>query len=350
MDKAKKKSGVSGYYALIGLNAIALIVVVLLFSFSVITLLAFLISLTCISFLMFVSIYVALKNKKKKIKQINLNKEKIIITDQDIINLYGSAGIPIIRDEDGKIKNIFNLLGMEMTYDEYGNRLKTIYEMLGIVPRFTKDGKEIPTFMVIKNKVKGFIKPEKNTGVLTRILTEEQKEELLLRQMLEQKLKESEQNGDTKKVKVIQKVINQKKKEKAKETPKKTDGFIIIKPNTNMPKVSSPKLGVIKANGNFVFDIIDMLKSQNSISIKKQENVSISPSKEDKKDKEKDLGFSIQTDKSKDVSQQNPVSETVSAIPNDDKNFIYGRRLKFKKIDSSIKNDKSGTPVIERGQ
>lgn len=333
MDKTQK-NGYKKYYYLFAIEAIVLIIAIVLFVFSVISLLTFLISLVFDSLIFMVSLYVVIKKKKKNVKKINSNKEKIIITDQDIIALYGSVGIPIIRDEEGKIKDIFNLLGLEMTFDEYGNRLKTIYELLGIIPRFTKDGKEIPTFMVIKNRVKGFIKPKEKTGILTRTLTEEQKEELLLKQMLEQKLKESEEKGDDKKAKVIKKVIDQKKKEKEKSNPPKKDGFIIIKPNVKSIKSSSSKFGQIKSNGNFIYDFYLMTKASG-----KYQPLSIGSEsfKPDEKDKPKTQGFSTKVETPETQQVQTTITQSVNNnVHKNNSGFIYGLK-RTKKIESEIK-------------
>jgi len=245
MNKTKRPKFIS-YYVLMFILGFSIIGEIILFSTKTISLIAFLISLAISAIMFTVTIISFIVNKKKIILKVNLLGEKIIITDRDIIDLYNRAGIPVIYDEEGKIKNIFELLGLKVLYDENGNRIATIYEQLGIVPRFKKDGKEVPTFLVIKNRVNGLIKPAKGTGSLKRLLTDAQKEELLLRKMLEQKLEESEKNGDVKKAKVIKKVIQQKKKES--ESSSKKSGYTKtakpVKPSS-LPKVGDSKYKLV---------------------------------------------------------------------------------------------------------
>jgi len=245
MNKTKRPKFIS-YYVLMFILGFSIIGEIILFSTKTISLIAFLISLAISAIMFTVTIISFIVNKKKIILKVNLLGEIIIITDRDIIDLYNRAGIPVIYDEEGKIKNIFELLGLKVLYDENGNRIATIYEQLGIVPRFKKDGKEVPTFLVIKNRVNGLIKPAKGTGSLKRLLTDAQKEELLLRKMLEQKLEESEKNGDVKKAKVIKKVIQQKKKES--ESSSKKSGYTKtakpVKPSS-LPKVGDSKYKLV---------------------------------------------------------------------------------------------------------
>ena len=214
------------YYILILLLSFFIVADIVLFALSIFSMLIFLCVLVFFIAMLIITIVAFVINKKKKIQKINLSAKKFVITDQDLIDMYNKAGIPIIYDEEGRLKNIFELLGVSETYDENGRRILTIYEQLGIVPRFTKQGVEIPTVLVIKNKINGLVKPEKKTSVLTRVVTDEEKEELLLKQMLAQKLEEAEKNGDTKKAKVIKKIAAQKKKES--ESKSKPDGYVVF--------------------------------------------------------------------------------------------------------------------------
>lgn len=287
MDKINK-GDLKKYNLFLAIDIVLIVLDVLLFSFSVISLFVFLLSLifTLLFFIIFVVL--SIKSKKKKVQKVNPKLAKIIITDQDVIDLYNKAGIPIIYDEEGKIKDIFELLGLKVEYDENGNRITTIYERLKIVPRFDKSGKEIPTFLSIKNRVRGFIKPEKETGVLTRILSDEEKEELLLRQMLEQKLQESEAKGDTKKAKVIKKVIEQKKKEK-EEAPKK-EGYVKM---SKAKPVSMQKTKAVKAKA-YGFNPIQDISNLFSIGLPSitLPLPKIAPKKKDEEQKNP-IGFSL---------------------------------------------------------
>jgi len=229
------------FIAVIALSVLLLAGNVFLFVLNVVSLLFFIIGTIVLSsiFAIFIALFVIYKKKLKQKSELNINLD----SEEDIIKLYNLAGIPIIRDANGKIKNIFELLEIEAQYSDAGKRIRTIYEILGIVPRFDKNGKEIPTVMTIKNRVKSFIKPAKKTGDLTLVLTDKEKEELLLKQMLEKKLKESEEQGDDKKAKVIKKVIATKKKESKSSSPKK--GVIIIKSKSEsikQPKINQSKL------------------------------------------------------------------------------------------------------------
>ena len=241
MDK-KNKQGKNFMSALIAVEILLLLVNILLFAFSVFSIVVFVILLSIIIISLALTIWKIVNDKRKQKQKAKVEPVSTKLTDQDLIDLYNRAGIPVLYDENGKIKNIFELLKIEAQYDKTGKRILTIYELLGIVPRFDKDGNEVPTFLSIKNRVKGFVKPNQKTGNLTRVLTEQEKEDLLLKQMLKEKLQESINTGDEKKTKAIKKVIdNQKKqKEEAPRTPdriKLASGKAVGIPKANVSKI-----------------------------------------------------------------------------------------------------------------
>lgn len=341
MDKisggARKK-----YLGLFVIDCLLLLINLLLFSFSVISLLLFIIILSCLLVAGVVLIVLYIKSKKIKVQNANAKLANIIITDQDIINLFNKTGIPIIYDENGKLKDVFQLLGIEPIYDENGNRILTIYERIGIVPRFNKEGKEIPTFLSIKNRVRAFVKPEKQTGTLKRVLTEQEKEELLLRQMLEQKLKESEEKGDTKKTKVIKKVIEQKKKEKA-EAPKK-QGYIKLgkaaKPIGNSKvKVTKPK----QSGFNPIADIATLFNYGEKIRLPHVKyNIKTGS---DNKQAVKGFSIKIETpekpEKPEKPQKPKPVVTPVIVQHQNPKQSFLGNLSSFNKLGTGLNNDNS---------
>ena len=333
MENRKKLSG-KRYYIVITVISLLLILSIVLFAFSIFSILAFFITLILLTLGLFTAILLLVKYKKRLVEQVKLKKKDAINNDEEMIKLYNLAGIPVIRDENGKIKNIFELLGIEPVYDLNGNRVKTVYELLGIVPRFDKDGKEIPTILSIKNRALTFVKPAKQTGMLTRVLTPEQKEELLMKQMLEEKLKESQQVGDDKKAKVIKKVIQAKKKEAAK--PSATKPAIIKLASGKIVTLGSPKLATTKAPNYNVFADLLSLTAMPKVGKK----VTSTPSQSVDLQGEKQAGFSrpqqngqykrpvVVPYKEPTISQQKTSSTYLSKLLGD------GENGKSKKIDS----------------
>ena len=192
---------------------------VVLYALGLIRIVPFVVANVIFSICLVGAIVAYIRYKKQQAEKVKSSEtSKVALSDEDLIKLYNLAGIPVLRDSKGKIKNIFELLGIEALYDENGNRIATIYEKLGIVPRFSKDGKELPTILAIKNRIRGLVKPGK-AGSLTRVLTEKEKEELMLKEMLEQKLKEAIESGDKDKIKAIKKVVSSKKKEESSWKP-----------------------------------------------------------------------------------------------------------------------------------
>ena len=242
MEKQKK-------ILLISLSIVAslCLLTIVLFATKVFAVVAFLCSfgpLACLLGLI-IFLYVRLLRKIKKKKS---EKKEVVSSGNPMVDIYEALGIPIQYNKDGSIKDIYEVLGIEPQFDEEGNRLLTIYEILGIVPMFDKDGKEIPTVLIIKNRVKRFAKVDLSTRVLTRKLTEAEKEEKLIDETLKQKIYEAEKNCDKDKADAIKKVLNNKKKAKAKSKPKssgkKPDGKGADKPKYSIGKSS----GALKAD------------------------------------------------------------------------------------------------------
>ena len=302
MDKPKDKV-YTRYYILLSLLLIFMALDIVLFVFSVYSLLVFMIIFAVLVFMLTITIISLIKYKKRKVQKVDLHGKKIVITDRDLIDMYNKAGIPVIYDEDGKIKNIFELLGISESYDQNGKRILTIYEELGIVPRFTKKGNEVPTVLVIKNKVNGLVKPGKKTGTLKRVLTDEEKEELLLKQMLAQKLEEAEKKGDTKKVNVIKKVIDQKKKESSEK--KKSNGFIVLGKTPKPVNIKGGKPGKYKNSFDPKLFVVSGSKSDKS---------SQSGSKKDKTTGTKSsVGFLLDGDSNKSTQTLNDITPNNSS-------------------------------------
>ena len=138
--------------------------------------------------LIFFSVYKLLKIIKL-IKEKKEEQTKVKPTGNYNVDLYTVLGIPVQYNKDGSVKDIYELLGVDPIFDENGNRILTIYELLKIMPRFDNNGKEIPTVTVIKNRVGRIAKVDVSDRVLTRKLTDEEKEALAIREMLKEKLK-----------------------------------------------------------------------------------------------------------------------------------------------------------------
>lgn len=179
----------------------------------------------------------------KLIKQRKQDQTKVKPTGNYNVDLYAVLGIPVQYNKDGSVKDIYELLGIEPIFDENGNRILTIYELLGVMPKFDSNGKEIPMVTVIKNRVGRIARVDVSDRVLTRKLTDEEKEALAIREMLTQKLKEAEEQGDVQKQKAIKSVIKSNKKNEAAPEVK-TASYKLS------DKVSDPlKMTVLKASG-----------------------------------------------------------------------------------------------------
>lgn len=219
--------------------------ITILFAVKVLNLALFLI-FGLIILAMIVASVIMLVLVKKKIKT-KVEQKKTVenkTTGNYLEDLYNILGIPIQYNPDGSIKDIYDLLQIEPQYDEDGNLILTPYELLGIMPQFTQDGVEIPSFFVIKNRVGKIAKVDLTHRVLKRKLTDQEKEELLIRETLLKQLEEAEKKKEKEKQEALKKVIanlNNKPKPKApkKDTKKK-----------KTPKVITPSAKVIKF-GNY---------------------------------------------------------------------------------------------------
>lgn len=74
---------------------------------------------------------------------------------ETMIAFYKQLGISADKFfVDGKIKSIFEILGVKPEVDENGVRKLTPYEILGLLPNI-EDGKEKPIIFFLKNKLRG---------------------------------------------------------------------------------------------------------------------------------------------------------------------------------------------------
>ncbi len=148
--------------------------------------------------------------KKLKIKLLEKSLQDLSLKkyDDDPTAIYKELGIPIKYDDTGRILTIYELLGLVPIYDEKGRRVKTIYEELEVNPKFNKDGVERPAVVIIKNRAGKIAKVKSASSfVLTRKLTPEQRERLILLKKLRDKKKEAEEKGDKDKLENINKAI-----------------------------------------------------------------------------------------------------------------------------------------------
>ncbi|MBR2909483.1 MAG: hypothetical protein IKC11_03955 [Clostridia bacterium] len=247
MEKQKK-------ILLISLSIVATLslLTIVLFATKVFGLIAFLCSFCPLVILLGVVIFLYVK-LLKKMKKKKAEPVKVETSGDPLIDIYEALGIPLQYNKDGSIKDIYEVLGIEPIYDEEGNRVLTIYELLGIMPKFDKNGKEIPQVLVIKNRVKRFAKVDITTRVMTRKLSEAEKEERFIKETLKQKIDEAEKNGDIEKASAIKKVLKSKAKSKAKSKPKS-------KPSSKKPSgggADKPKYSIGKSKGALKADKLD---------------------------------------------------------------------------------------------
>ena len=213
MEK-QKKSYVFGFIALI----LMLIVNIVLFATNVFK---FWLFLVIVAIILAVGIFLVFKFIKlqKMIKLAELKKNAESSGDYNV-DLYTILGIPFQYNDDGTVKNIYELLGLEPMYDEKGNRIMTVYEQLGVMPKFDSEGNEIPLVFSIKNRVGRIARVDLNSRVLTRKLSEEEKEYLAIKEALQQKMQEAEQNGNKPMQEAIKKIIEKTETKKKKEEDK----------------------------------------------------------------------------------------------------------------------------------
>ncbi|MEG1582128.1 MAG: hypothetical protein RR334_03135 [Clostridia bacterium] len=132
------------------------------------------------------------------IQERNMNKlsNKLLQEQKDadliILGAYGALGIPPQYDKNGRLIDIYELLGFLPEFDEDGNRISTIYELLGFNPKFNKNIKEIPNVFAIKHyasKIAKLKNPE-IVKLLTRKMTPQEKEYYENERLLKQAYKE----------------------------------------------------------------------------------------------------------------------------------------------------------------
>ncbi len=221
MEKQKKI-----LYISLSILGLVTIVDIALFIASVVSIVFFAVSVGLLVVFIIANI-VLLVLAYHKLKKKKVEPKKIEPTGDYKTDLYGALGIPIQYNKDGTIKDIYQLLGIEPIYDEDGNRILTAYELLGVLPKFDENGNEIPLVFVIKNGVKGIAKVDLSSRVLTRKLTEAEKEELVIKETLQKKLTEAEQTGDKQKETAIKKALNETKKPAKKKEEYKPINYTV---------------------------------------------------------------------------------------------------------------------------
>lgn len=212
---------------------------IVMFALSVLKLWLFL-SLTFIT-LALLGVCVALIVKvQRKIKVAKLNKLSSNKTSGNyMFDVYNLLGLDPQYNQDGTLKNIYEILQIRPIYDENGNRNYTVYELLGITPVIDENGKEVPQVFVIKNRVGRIARVGLSTEFLTRKLTPEEEEQKIIRETLEQKLKEAETAGDEKKAGAIKTALkDQQKKKPAPSKSKKGAKEVSYKPASAKFKAS----------------------------------------------------------------------------------------------------------------
>lgn len=273
MSKLKKISLI-----LIPILSVLLLTNLVVYILGLLGTIAFVIFLTMLLMLLGVDVFLLIfaikKSKKNKSKPVI---EKVTNKEDPLSDFYDILGIPIQYNKDGSIKDVYDLLGIEPVFDEQGNRYMTIYELLGMMPRFDKNGKEIPLVFSIKNRIGRIARVDLTSRVLTRRLSEKEKEELFINQTLKKKLDEAQKNGDVAKVETIKKIVEQKKAAKdggtSLSSPKFKPGKSGGKPASfgngkSDSKVSAASFGDI---ASFVGGLFGILRNRNDQENKKEE-------------------------------------------------------------------------------
>ncbi|MBQ7452960.1 MAG: hypothetical protein IJS68_01685 [Clostridia bacterium] len=113
-------------------------------------------------------IFALIKRRKKEIQlALKAKQEQEELRIKRLLQLYEIMGLEVQYNEDGSIKDVFELLNLKNLYNEKGERILTIYELLDILPTFNKDCVELPSIVVIKNIVKSFARGIAEPLVLT---------------------------------------------------------------------------------------------------------------------------------------------------------------------------------------
>ena len=237
----KKKRNI--FAIVISCLGILLVADIVLFAFRIFKLWLFL-TFLCASLIGIAVCLVLLLKTIKKIKIMQLKQSSSNKTTGNyMLDVYTLLGIPPQYNKDGSLKNIYEILQIKPVYDENGNRVYTVYELLGIKPMIDANGNEIPQVFAIKNRANRIARVSLSTAFLTRKLSPEEEEQKIIRETLEQKLKEAEQTGDNKKAEAIKKAIKaqDKKKDAKKKSAEKAVAYKAAASNPKNAKFESYK-------------------------------------------------------------------------------------------------------------
>lgn len=117
-----------------------------------------LLSMICAFTLIAVTLLLKLKRVTKEAKLAKDNKQKTAPAGLTMLDIYAILKIAPQYNNDGTLKDVFQLLEIKPEYDANGKRILTIYEKLKLNPTFNNQGQEVPTVVVIKNKVNSLVK------------------------------------------------------------------------------------------------------------------------------------------------------------------------------------------------
>lgn len=272
MDKQKMM-----YWISLVVSVLAGVANIVLFATKIFPLWLFL-TLTII-FVVAIIFVVLLLKKTKKVNE-DVKEEPERSAGDYNVDLYKALGIPLQYNKDGSVKTIYELLGLEPIYDDKGNRVETVYELLKLMPKFKYDDsddengcKEIPLVFAVKNRVGKIAKVDVSSRVLTRKLTEEEKEAIKIKEALTQKLKEAEQNGNKQMQEAIKKVIDKTKKPQKKESGEVSPKYKIAKSKVKAVKSPEVKYKAVQNNSvGFIEAIFSLVTSGKSKQEKPKEN------------------------------------------------------------------------------
>jgi len=274
MEKQKKI-----YVITLSTFALLLLATIVLFAVKVINTLFFVVAFSIIALLIVLNIFMLVR-VIKKLKSLQVKKEDIKTSGDYNTDLYGLLGIPLQYNKDGSVKDIYELLGIMPEYDENGKRILTIYEMLGIAPKFNEKGEEIPLVFVIKNGVKRIAKVDLSSRVLTRKLTEEEKEALIIKETLQKKLSEAQETGDKQKEEAIKKVLKTEKKQVKKDSEYKPVKYTVGKSGGPVKFGSIGNFDAVKVSWDDLFDLFKKAAaSPKHVKPQKEEEKKIEPKK-----------------------------------------------------------------------
>ena len=116
MDKKRDLGGKLKYIAFLIFSSLLVAGSILFYVFSVVSLLVFLVSLVVSLLLFSLSLVLFAIKKKRKIEKVETHSLNKGLSEEDLIGLYKKVGIPVIYDENGNIKDIFELLKLEVKW------------------------------------------------------------------------------------------------------------------------------------------------------------------------------------------------------------------------------------------